>query len=97
MTNKEAAQILREYPSMFKGYSLLEISTALEIAIRALEGTDNADYIDCISRQEALDAVSTAFLGLSFERYKAAKKLIEKLPAYNSKHTGEEHNVYSDD
>ena len=35
---------------------------------------------DCISRAKALDTLKTSFLGMSFERYKKAKRMFEQLP-----------------
>ena len=36
---------------------------------------------DCISRAKALNTLRTSFLGMSFERYKKAKRMFEQLPS----------------
>ena len=45
---------------------------------------------DCISRAKALDTLKTSFLGMSFERYKKAKRMFEQLPSVTPKYTDEE-------
>lgn len=42
---------------------------------------------DCISRAAALDTLKTSFLGMSFERYKKAKRMFEQLPSVTPQQT----------
>jgi len=54
MTKEEAIQVLRDWDGYFIGHGSDDVNEALNMAIEALE---KEPCEDCISRQEAIDAV----------------------------------------
>lgn len=77
MTNEELITGLKHIAHTMEKNGHSYYQHIAEDAIKALEQQPSED---CISRAKALDTLKTSFLGMSFERYKKAKRMFEQLP-----------------